>query len=438
VSNTTYLTYYLTAILNDGTQNYPVTSQTVTLTTTTLSLSPNYTINYSTNPVIISLLAQQSYLTYLWSSISPNANIISGSTTYQVTAEPSVSSTEIIPYQVLTTANSGAATLTVIQNITILKELVIQIQILSSMPFEMVEEGNLTVTPNVVTLFYGNSIQLTAIADDVVSYEWFDDKGRSYPSTQSIIYTPDSDIGYVYISCKVTNSVGATQTRTVIIQILPNIIVSKKDITVYYTDEVYVKAIGGNSYKWVAINRSEYLPDSCYPTFDTDIMRFIPERDYEYQVTAYDGLGNESIGYVKITVIPKPMEVLQNDLIPLSLYEDVIYRRKNIIIEKLKRDTNLLSQLTQFYNVQLQSAYKMEFQSKQGRGYRVPWISKYQITNQTNQMLISFEQQYQLLRYLLNAPNCNLSFLINIIQYNFVLRSCNQPKDYYLQGPITR
>jgi hypothetical protein len=438
VSNTTYLTYYLTAILNDGTQNYPVTSQSVTLTTITLSSSPNYTINYSTNQVIISLLAQQSYLTYLWSSISPNANIISGTNTYQVTAEPSVGVTTVIPYQVVTTANGGDATLTVTQNITILKELMIQIQILSTMPFEMVEEGNLTVSPNVVTLFYGNSIQLKAIADDVISYQWYDDKGRSYPSTQTIIYTPDSDIGYVYISCKVTNSVGATQTRTVIIQVLPNIILSKTDVTVYYTDEVYVKAIGGNSYKWVAINRSEYLPNSCYPTFETDIMRFIPERDYEYKVTAYDGLGNESIGYVKITVIPKPMEVLQNDLIPMSLYEDVIYRRKNIIIEKLKRDTNLLSQLTQFYNVQLQTAYKMEFQSKQGRGYRVPWISKYQITNQTTQMLVSFEQQYQLLRYLLNAPNCNLSFLINIIQYNFVLRSCNQPKDYYLQGPITR
>jgi hypothetical protein len=301
-----------------------------------------------------------------------------------------------------------------------------------------VKEGNLLVSPNVITLFYGNPIELTAIADDVVSYEWKDQKGRTYPSTSSIVYTPDNDVGYVYITCKVTNSVGASQSRTVIIQVLPNIILSKNEVSVYYTDEVYIKAIGGNSYKWVAINRSEYLPNSCYPEFTSDVMRFIPERDYEYQVTAYDGLGNESIGNVKITVIQKPMEVLQNDLIPMSLYEDVIHRRKNIIIEKLKRDTNLLSQLTQFYNIQLQSAYKMEFQAKQGRGYRVPWISKYQITNQTNQMLISFEQQYQLLRYLLNTPNCYLNYLINIVQYNFVLRSCNQPKDYYLKGTFTR
>ncbi len=440
VINTTYSTYYLTAILNDGTVSYPVTSQTVYLQNTTLSLLPNYTINYSTNSVIISLLAEQSYLTYLWTSTSSNANIISGELTYQVLAKPNVSTTfpEIIPYQVVTTANSGAATLTVTQNITIYKELEIQIQILSSTPYEMVEEGKFTTTPNVITLFYGNSIELTAIAGDVVSYQWTDDKGRSYPSTQSIIYTPDQDVGYVYIKCKVTNSVGATQSQTVIIQVLPNIILSKTDVSVYYTDEVYIKAIGGNSYTWVAINRSEYLPNSCYPTFDTDIMRFIPERDYEYKVTAYDGLGNESIAFVKITVIQKPIEVLQNDVIPMSLYDDVIHRKKNLIIEKLKRDTNLLSQLTQFYNIQLQSAYKMEFQAKQGRGYRVPWISKYQITNQTNQMLLSFDQQYQLLQYLLRNPNCNLNYLINIIQYNFVLRSCNQPKNYYLQGPITR
>lgn len=440
VLDTTYSTYYLTGVLNDGINLYPVTSQTVTLQVTTLSLSPNYTINYSTNSVIISLLPQQSYLTYIWSSTSLNANILSGQTTYQVLAEPNVTTAlpEVIPYQVVTTANSGAATLTLIQNITIYKELEIQIQILSTSPYEMVEEGKLTTTPNVITLFYGNSIQFTAVAGDVVSYKWTDDKGRSYPSTQSIIYTPQHDVGYVYITCKITNSVGATQSQTVIVQVLPNIILSKTDVTVYYTDEVYVKAIGGNSYKWVAINRSEYLPNSCYPTFDTDIMRFIPERDYEYKVTAYDGLGNESIAFLKITVIPKPMEILQNDLIPMSLYEDVIQRKKNIIIEKLKRDTNLLSQLTQFYNIQLQTAYKMEFQSKQGRGYRVPWISKYQITNQTNQMLLSFEQQYQLLQFLLRNPNCNLNYLINIIQYNFVLKSCNQPKNYYLQGPITR
>ncbi len=438
--STYYLTYYLTGVLNDGINLYPVTSSTATLQVTTLSLSPNYTINYSTNPVIISLLAQQSYLTYSWTSTSSNANIVSGSTTYQVTAEPVVTTTlpEVIPYQVVTTANSGAATLTLIQNITIYKELEIQIEILSTSPYEMVEEGKLTTTPNVITLFYGNSIKLTAIAGDVASYTWTDDKGRSYPSTQSIIFTPDKDVGYVYITCKVTNSVGATQSQTVIIQVLPNIILSKTDVTVYYTDEVYVKAIGGNSYKWVAINRSEYLPNSCYPTFDTDIMRFIPERDYEYQVTAYDGLGNESIAFLKITVIEKPMEILQNDLIPMSLYEDVLQKKKNIIIEKLKRDTNLLSQLTQFYNIQLQSAYKMQFQSKQGRGYRVPWISKYQITNQTNQMLLSFDQQYQLLQFLLRNPNSNLNYLINIIQYTFVLQSCNQPKNYYLQGPITR
>jgi hypothetical protein len=347
-------------------------------------------------------------------------------------AQPSVPDVTIIPYQAITTANNGAATLTVVQNITILRELVIQIEILSSMPYEIVNEGNLKTTPNVVTLFYGNPIEFTAIADDVVSYEWKDDKSRSYPSTQSIIYKPIYDVGYVYITCTVTNSVGASQSRSVIVQVLPNIILSKTDVTVYYTDEVYIKAIGGNFYKWVAINRSEYLPDSCYPEFTTDIMRFIPERDYEYEVTAYDGLGNESIGYVKIQVIPKPIDVLQNDLIPMTLYEDVIHRRKNVVIEKLKRDTNLLSQLTQFYNIQLQTAYKLEFQAKEGRGYRVPWISKYQITNQTNHMLISFEQQYQLLRYLLNTPNCNLNFLMNIIQYNFVLTSCNQPKNYYL------
>ncbi len=425
VSNfTTYSSYYITAVLSDLLTTYNVTSASVSLTANDLTTTFSHQTTYSDSVETITL-TDISGLEYSWSSTNPNANIIGGALTNEVTIKPTVSGTvpETITYEVQVETTDGTAVLTSSSlEVVVAPQLTIEVIILTSMKESFEWIHNLNETPSVITIYNGNSIQLIASAYYVDTYEWFDDKGNTYPSTESIIYKPDKDVGIIGITCIVTNFDGATSTKTVYIQVLPNVILSKDVVNVYYTDEVIVKAVGGNSYKWTAINRSQYLPDSCYPEFTGDIMKFVPaERDYEYKVTAYDGLGNESSTTLKINVLEKPMSVLDKDLIPIILYDDVINRRKNQIIEKLKKDNRLLNQLTEFYNVTLMSAYKMEFQAKQGRGYRVPWITKYQIVNEQNYMLLSFQQQYQFLKYLLMTRNSNFLFLVNIVQYDFVL-----------------
>ena len=122
------------------------------------------------------------------------------------------------------------------------------------------------------------------------------------------------------------------------------------------------------------------------------------------------------------------MNILDIDLIPIELFEPVLNKNKKAIIDILKNNKTLLNQLIQFYNIQLMSSYKFEFQAKQGRGFKVPWYCRFNVVNDNNLFLLSFQQQYQFLRYLLNNDNRHgrsyFMFLINIVQFQFVLPTC--------------
>jgi hypothetical protein len=209
----------------------------------------------------------------------------------------------------------------------------------------------------------------------------------------------------------------------------PSIIQNKEKIIVYKYDKVSLKVEGASTYLWKPIPPSDdSLPSSCYPTFHTAIVEFIPQRDLSYEVIGYDNSGTSSSIFIDIILTDKPMEILDIELIPNILVQEVLHKKKNKIIHILKKNKSLLNQLTEFYNITLMSAHNTEFQSKNGRGYRVPWLTFYQIKEDSSSpMLLSFQQQYQFLRYLLNNTNphgkSHFMYLMNIIQYNFVLPS---------------
>ena len=293
---------------------------------------------------------------------------------------------------------------------------------------------NETNEPKVVTIFQENPI-LLKIKDSsfIKSYKWTSlENEYETMDDKPFLFYPNK-VGIFTFELKTINEQNEINTSNAFIQVLPNIQITKNTYIVYYTNEVTITVSGGTTYLWEAINKSKYLPDSCYPTFSTETIQFTPERDLTYKVTASDGLGNESIGYIEIKVIPKPLEIIDTDIIPIVLYDEVINRRKKNIITILKQNNMLLKQLTEFYNITLQSAYKMEFQAKQGRGCRIGWITKYQIDNNKDYMMLSFSQQYQFLRYLLTHPNSNFGYLINIVQYSFVLPPpCQNTNKYFL------
>lgn len=279
-------------------------------------------------------------------------------------------------------------------------------------------------------------------------YFWFYDKETSFTKyknefsySSSFIFNPTL-LGKITLYCQVTYKNGKENIYSFPIHVLPRttlyqqsklysstmIIKNKENIIVYKFDKVKLKVEGASSYKWRPIYSSEEsLPSSCYPTFYTDIVEFTPQRDLSYEVIGYDESGGSSSIFFNIVLKDKPMDILDIELIPNLLFEEVLSKKKNRIIQILKKNKKLLDQLTEFYNITLMSAHNTEFQSKSGRGYRIPWVTYYQIKEDRTHMLLSFEQQYQFLRYLLNNTNphgkSHFMYLMNIIQYNFVLPS---------------
>ncbi len=416
-------TFYVDATISGYGNTFPSSISNTTSVVSQKNFSWTVPISHVyANTTFTMSVTNISGITYSWSSSNPNANITSVTDTNSITAQPinTTSSTITIRYDITITDGQGA-TLNTYQDI------------------EVDPAVTITASAN-ETKYLGNSITFVATALNVSSYEWYYTSSTysnhlmNFMSGSNIyVYEPNNLIGNVKVYCKVTSTFGGISIQYYEITVLPNVIIPKNTIEVYYTDKLVLEATGGNSYTWEPIKNSPYLPASCYPSFDTAKIEFTPERDLEYVLTAYDEVGNEDSTTLFIKVVDKPMKQIDIDILPVSLYENIMQRNTNQIIQKLKKNTTLLKQLTEFYNVVLMNAYKTKFQAKQGRGYRVPWITRFQITNQKNEMLLSFTQQYEFLQYLLKDNTSHFSFLVNIIQYNFVLPSCKVKKNYYIQ-----
>ncbi len=223
-----------------------------------------------------------------------------------------------------------------------------------------------------------------------------------------------------------------TSTNSLLDNYIYNINLTNSNTTtvqIYKYDRVFINISPSINVTWTPINKSIYLPSSCYPIFMESNINYIFERNMEYEIQGEDESGTVYKKNIKIELLEKPMNILDIDLIPIELFEPVLNKNKNTIIQILKNNKKLLNQLIQFYNIQLMSSYKFEFQAKQGRGYRVPWYNRYNVVNDNNNFLLSFQQQYQFLRYLLNNNNLYgksyFMYLINIIQFNFLLPTCS-------------
>ncbi len=190
----------------------------------------------------------------------------------------------------------------------------------------------------------------------------------------------------------------------------------------YYPDPISIKVSGAVSYIWSPIE-SEFTPNGCNPTSNTDTLNFIPQKNIQYKVTGTDSFGNEIIEYIDILVKNRPMKILDRELIPVVLYNYVINRNEKKIIEILNKNIILRRNLTQFFKIQLPSQYSYAFQGKIGRGFRIPWYSILEEKNQNGSIIISFEEQWKLYKYLiLNSNkfgNSDLNYLWNIMKNKF-------------------
>jgi hypothetical protein len=163
------------------------------------------------------------------------------------------------------------------------------------------------------------------------------------------------------------------------------------------------------------------LPLNCiYYKYGTNIILH-PYSTQEYNVTVYQNNNILTSGNIKINVIEKPMNVIDVDILPYILYETIIERDTKSLIILLNENKQLVTKIINFYYNTLQTAYRMEGTNKSGISFSIKWTTTYQIINESTEMILNFNQQWNFFKYINynrernNIITSNFSYLLNVI-----------------------
>jgi hypothetical protein len=181
----------------------------------------------------------------------------------------------------------------------------------------------------------------------------------------------------------------------------------------------YNNSITNNiNYIWTPTT-SKYLPANQAGIKYGSEITVILYKSMEYIVNAY--IDNQLIGTnnLKINILEKPSSVIDVDVIPCSLYMDVINRNSKELKKLLLQDRILSDKLINFYYTTLETAYRLEWTNKFGGNSLINWYSVYQQMNESSQMIITFKQQWKFFKYIQlnqtrnNKTASNFAFLLN-------------------------
>ena len=105
-------------------------------------------------------------------------------------------------------------------------------------------------------------------------------------------------------------------------------------------------------------------------------------------------------------------------ILPAVLYNAVINKKKNVIIKYLEKHPQLALKIFGF-NQTLKIANSYKAQNKCGCFTTVPWVTYYQKENNKSRTIISFTQQNEIYRYMIQywypSPDIsNMRYLSNI------------------------
>jgi hypothetical protein len=191
-------------------------------------------------------------------------------------------------------------------------------------------------------------------------------------------------------------------------------------------------------YTWNT-NKVKYLPYNCKNIIYGQTLKLHPLENNEYIVNVYNNYPSDLIttGNVKITVKKKPMNIIDIELIPYSLYNLVLTRNSKDLTERLITDPILSKKIINFYYTILQTAYRMEWTNKNGISFRMTWLTLYQVLNDNNETVITFEQQWKFFQYInshqtrAGVTPSNFAFLLNTV--NKIYLENPQKIDYIQQ-----
>jgi len=187
------------------------------------------------------------------------------------------------------------------------------------------------------------------------------------------------------------------------------------------------------TYEWKPYNRI-FLDDAYVQNYGTT-FRLIPYKTETFMVNGINSNGDvEAFSQITIKVIEKPSYLLDNDLLPNEYYDIIINRNTKELRKKLIENKILSQKIIRFYYNQILNAYRFQWNNKNGTQYKMPWLTYIQVNNNSNEVIVSFSEQWRLFQYIHTNQQrngytrSNFAYLINIVNSIYL----EKPQKVYL------
>jgi hypothetical protein len=190
-------------------------------------------------------------------------------------------------------------------------------------------------------------------------------------------------------------------------------------------------------YQWKPYNR-KYLDDSYVHSYGI-IFNIVLYETSTYIVNGVDNTNNiVTTSNITITILEKPANILDNDILPYELYNLIINRDTKALTKSLIENKILAQKIIKFYYNQILTAYRFQWTDKNGISYKLPWYS-YQLavkTPNSGYYLLSFKNQWKLFQYINQnqirngGTKSNFAYLLNIVNSIYLEKP---QKIYYIQ-----
>ena len=174
------------------------------------------------------------------------------------------------------------------------------------------------------------------------------------------------------------------------------------------------------TYEWKPYNRI-FLDDSYVQNYGIS-FRLIPYKTQTFIVNGVTSNGTIlAFSQITINAIEKPSYLLDNDLLPNEYYDIIINRNTKELRKKLIENKILSQKIIRFYYNQILTAYRFQWNNKNGIQYKMPWLTYIQVNNSSNEVVISFTEQWKLFQYIHTNQQrngytkSNFAYLINIV-----------------------
>ena len=282
-----------------------------------------------------------------------------------------------------------------------------------------------TTNPNVTTNF-NTPISLSVIGSE--SYTWNPTTFLNNNNLSTVICTPLENISYVVTG---TDKFSTLTRLQITVNVNTGLIFVPNNPTVYDGNLLILNVNYNNidninntnkdsiEYSWKS-NLFNYLPPNCVNYLYGNSIRLHPYKNVTYTVNAYDNGTLLTTDKITVTVILKPSNIIDIDILPYKLANLIINRETKELKEIMFKDKILSKKIIDFYYTTLQTAYRMEWTNKNGISYKIPWLTLYQINNEANEMILNFTQQWNFFAYINNNKRgnfiaSNFAYLLNIV-----------------------